>query len=365
VEPKFSSEISSVGKVLQKFFCFTPILLLIFLTNYFVDPAFLYHGDGYAQRVARILTSGHNVGWVDCDERLVQKYYINDLKASPDVLILGSSRSMQIGEDVFHGLKTVNSSVSEDLLADDLGILQIYDEKGILPKVLILEASPWMLNAQFSRKKYQSIYPDIWVMSQKLGVRDGWISKPVSPQYINMFSLSYFQSAVSLALEQRHDHKDKFFVTDETAGDYRIKLHDGSLSWPTQMLVAKTDEQIGRAATQMLSENRKDYEFHLDNARMDIMDKLIGYLQKKGVDVVIFLPPYPEETYKQFLLNPKMRSVFDAEVYFRSLAHKYHLKVAGSYNPLMYGFKDADFLDGIHARKEALGRLFKEENVIK
>ncbi|MEI7998055.1 MAG: hypothetical protein WCH62_00905 [Candidatus Omnitrophota bacterium] len=366
MDPRFSSEKSSVVKVVKKLLFFTPIVFLITLTNYFVDPACLYRGEGYEKNIAKILTSGHNIAnAVDFDERVVQKCYINDVNARPDILILGSSRSLQIGTVFFSGKSVVNSSVTEALIPDYLGILQNYDSRGILPKTLILEASPWLLNAYNSRQRYHSIDQDIKLMSQKLGIGTKWIGTSIPPQYLNLFSLSYFQSAVTKGINQARGIETRgFLATDEKTADYFIKLKDGSLSWPKQMLVPQTQEHIRRAAAQMLSENKKAYDFQIDLKRKYILDKLIGYLQEKGVEVVIFLPPYPQATYKQFLLNPRMKSSLEAEQCFRSLAAKNHVKVIGAYEPSVYGFNDTDFLDGIHARVEALKILFKEENII-
>lgn len=34
----------------------------------------------------------------------------------------------------------------------------------------------------------------------------------------------------------------------------------------------------------------------------------------------------------------------------------------GSYNPRIYGFNESDFYDGMHLKKEAIDKLFKESN---
>ena len=72
-------------------------MLAVAATNYCVDPAQLFSGGNYEQGVADILLSGNNVANVsNYDERLLQKAYVNNLKRRNDVIVLGSSRSMQI-----------------------------------------------------------------------------------------------------------------------------------------------------------------------------------------------------------------------------------------------------------------------------
>ena len=202
------------------------------------------------------------------------------------------------------------------------------------------------------------------MMSRKLGIGEGWMGRSIPPQFSNLMSLTYFQSAVFKFKSEGYSIGSKrIFATGQEIADYNIKLKDGRLSYAKQLLVAKTDEQIERNAVQILSEFRKDYKFRLENNTLiNVMDKLIGYLQKKGVDVVILLPPYPEATYKIFILYPKMKSVLEAELNMRNLAKKYHLKIIGSFDPLVCGFNNSDFVDAVHPRKEAIERLFKRDS---
>lgn len=83
---------------------FISILILgtLISVNYFGDAARLF-SVGYEKRIADIILSGINVTNIsNYDERLFQKELITSMEHSPDVVILGSSRTMLINKDYFN-----------------------------------------------------------------------------------------------------------------------------------------------------------------------------------------------------------------------------------------------------------------------
>jgi hypothetical protein len=73
-----------------------PTFLFVVFINYFGDAANLFSVN-FEKKIADILQKGYNVTNIsNYDERLLGKYLITGSTACPNVLVLGSSRVMQI-----------------------------------------------------------------------------------------------------------------------------------------------------------------------------------------------------------------------------------------------------------------------------
>ncbi|MGC8604151.1 MAG: hypothetical protein ACP5VS_10720, partial [Desulfomonilaceae bacterium] len=103
-------------------FVFLTLCIFGAIIAFIGDSAHLFHSE-YEKKIAESLNSNHFVeGVTNYDERLVQKYRLNGLPdgSKLNTIILGSSRTMEISEDLFRK-KTINLSVSgagiEDYLA--------------------------------------------------------------------------------------------------------------------------------------------------------------------------------------------------------------------------------------------------------
>src|ERR1035438_2772710 len=127
-------------------FCF-PVLFIVISVNYWIDPANIFQNGKYEKGIVDFLCDSSNVtNIVNCDERLLQKFFIKCTSRQPDLLILGSSRSMLISSDLFTNQNIKNNSVSSASIEDDLAIYQLYQRQNMKPKVLLLCLDPWILN---------------------------------------------------------------------------------------------------------------------------------------------------------------------------------------------------------------------------
>ena len=74
------------------------------------DAAKIFH-TGYERNIANIIYSSKNATNIsNYDERILQKELINKIKSKPDILILGSSRTMLINSSYFES----SASITED-----------------------------------------------------------------------------------------------------------------------------------------------------------------------------------------------------------------------------------------------------------
>jgi hypothetical protein len=103
---------SQIKTLIIRLICFIPIPLIMICVNLYSDPARLFDGGRYEMEVAKILASGKNAGNIlNHNDRLLQKDYAEIIKQAPDIIAIGSSRSMQISQDLFPNETFHNSSV--------------------------------------------------------------------------------------------------------------------------------------------------------------------------------------------------------------------------------------------------------------
>lgn len=119
-------------KVIKKLLLFSPVLFGVAGVNYFVDPANLFHSTQYVKGITDYLLEGKNVtGIYNCDDKLLQKYFIKGLKECPDIVVLGPSTTMGINSTFFNNKTLINSSLSSAFLEDILTIYRLYQKKRI------------------------------------------------------------------------------------------------------------------------------------------------------------------------------------------------------------------------------------------
>ena len=92
-----------------------PLFFLLVATNYYSDAARLFDNE-YEKKMAQIITSGQNATNVEnYDERLFQKELISDSSWQPNLVIIGSSRTMLLTSGLVKDSTLSNNSVEQVL----------------------------------------------------------------------------------------------------------------------------------------------------------------------------------------------------------------------------------------------------------
>jgi hypothetical protein len=133
------------------------MLSLIFSVNIIVDPANIIHG--IELKIAKYISEGYNVTNIqDIDERKLQKLIIQNLQYSPSIVILGSSRIMEIGKE-YYGDDCFNNGVSGASIEDLVAIYQLYIENGHANfiKKIVIGIDPWLFNRNNGQRRWESL----------------------------------------------------------------------------------------------------------------------------------------------------------------------------------------------------------------
>jgi hypothetical protein len=337
------------------------IIMIVAATNFFVDPAHIFGSHHYEKSIARFLADGKNVANIsNYDDRLLQKYYIEDVIRIPDIIVLGSSRSLHIASGQFPGKSFFNNSVPGATIEDYLALYELYVERGVIPKTIIIGVDPWILNKNNGQNRWETIKSYYQAMMDRLHIKNnvpavtqsqGTLQQDKLAQLIN---LEYFIESLKCLRQDRH-----IYPTGAREGDVMIKLADGSISYDkpfrerSPMEVMKSAAEFDRDVPYSLGGFKE-----LDPGLRATLEKFIDRLKADGVRVILFLAPYHPVAYENLRRSHTYGSIMqEAETYFRDLARRKGIQVLGSYNPSGWCAPE-EFYDGMHPKKICLDRLF-------
>lgn len=356
-------------KFLKKLLLLLPIPLIILSFNYFIDPAHLYQDGKYEKGIAKLLLGGKNVANLsNYDERLLQKFLINGLSTRKDVVVIGSSRAMQISSDLFPKESFLNNSVSGACIEDYIAIYELYRKRNYKPTMIILGLDPWMLNKNHGQIRWKSI------KGEYLDLAKHYLSLPetqhnnlstefIPEKYKELLSFSYFQKSVLTFLTGLNKRNDSYYSTYNYYEDNEVKLCDGSLNYSNKfrtMNIQKIRELAIAYANEKPVYSLGSFD-QPDSSSMKKLEAFIRLLSKDNVKIVFFLSPYHPSTYNLLIKSKKYRIIKNVQKYYEELAAKNGTKLIGSYNPADYNITEEEFYDGMHPKKSAIKKILASQ----
>lgn len=337
------------------------VLVAAILLNYFVDPSHIFTDDKYEEQIAAILAEGENVANVsNYDERLLMERYVDKITEEKDILLLGSSRSMQVRADIFPNRSFHNSSVSGASIEDILAIYELYHQKGLIPSTVILGLDPWFLNANSGHKSWITLKEEYLAIIERLDIS-------VSPDDIpkgntlsklkELVSLRYLQNSLGLLFSSEGDEPYK---TNEKFCETGGILADGSRIYPLEMRNMAPPDVAAKAIT--YAKETPVYSLgdftEIDQFLLSILTTFVDYLQSERITVVFYLPPYHPDAYPILSRSPDYRIIDEVESIYRNLAEQRIIVVIGGYNPDTSSSLMEDFFDGMHPRESSVRKAF-------
>lgn len=343
------------------------MLLLVAGVNGFIDPAFLFARRAQAITAADMIARGKNVvGAEGLAERRMWPRVIEDVAAGHEVVVLGSSRAMQIRGDSFPGRTFFNFSVSSATFEDVVALDQLLREQKQRPREVVLVLDPWILDAGNDQHGWKPLADPLARGRVRLGLDAVDLPGPgafsrVSDLVVEnarrwqqLVSPSYFQTALRAAWS---GGPLRVSATDATSATPAIRMHDGSYVYSESIRKRTHAEFAADASYFGLPKSFLGHFDALDPASMTMFEKFTESLLAEKIDVRIVLAPYDPPVYAVLSKEPKYRKVVEAEEYFRRFAGAHQIPVAGSYDPSACGATEADLFDGMHPRAEFMARL--------
>jgi hypothetical protein len=332
---------------------------LIFLVgiNYISDPASLFNGDEL--RIAKYISNGFNVtGFVNVDERILQKKIIEEIKFNPNTIILGSSRIMMIGKD-YYGLDSFNNGVSGASIEDIITIYHLNRKKNVLPKRIVIGLDPWLFNNYSSQNRWKSLkkeYDEYYIRKS-----DRIFTYLPIHKYFQLFSISYLQTSIK-NLPKKIKNENKIVPTKYDNNKKITKISDGTISY-SENERNLTKKSIDDSALRSIEGAVYSLD-NFNNISKDILlefQQFIKKLQADGIKIEILFLPYHPTVWNHLNENIKYSKVKEIEkLIYANYSNTDGIIVKGSYDPIVFNLISKDFYDGMHLSPSGIKKVLSQ-----
>ena len=345
-------------RLVLKLLLLAPLAALVALTNHAVDPGNLYR-TGEEARIAAELRAGRAVETNFALDQMALVRWRVEGAARPDVLVLGSSRSMTLPPEAFPGRRFFGACVTLASIEDDIAIEQLFEEHGLRPTTLVLGLDPWSLTSPL-RNPGSPLEVELRRGLKRLGVHGasglGGLPRLRDPRfrYLQLLAPAYFRLSLS-TLITRWAGEDRARLLQPV--DANVLHPDGSFEWNPRML-ARTPAEIRPAVAQFAAGAPAPLARSPEPRRLHLLESFLGTLQAEGTEVVLFLPPYHPLAYRRLVASGKARGILESEAWARRYGRSHGIAVVGSYDPDRAGASEADFVDHHHLTRGAALRIF-------
>ncbi|GEM_PF-3347488 len=341
------------------------IVLILFLglvagVNAWVDPAGIASTDSFNRRLTEIFDSGLNAVNIDnYNGRAFMRYYISSLTESYDTVVLGSSHGIQFSAEMFDSDSFFNSCVTGAEIEDVVSIYQMYHEKGIAPKNVVLCVDSWFLDANKQDGRWKLEYPDYYEnFCRENGINCGSLKSLSAYRRENAVTLltpSYFQESINDLGERFANPLKKIETVSGDNSPLGIVRCDGSYRYPESYTSPNYDEYMYRVSIEGTTIIEELQSFTgVDTYKASLLTSLLDMITDDGGNIVVFLAPFNNLVYERINDSENCGGIFEIEEYIRSLCESKGIEVVGSYDPVACGFEYQSFIDGLHLNMYAV-----------
>lgn len=318
------------------------------------------------------LVRGENIVFDEAEnDRVLLKNYVGLVPESPDVLVIGSSRATYFHKGLFPGIKFFNASVLGRTLPDALALYELFRENGRLPKSLILEVDPYLIENRPSYAGFEtrgfSLYAEY---SQGLTRRGqappswdyGLALAQTLPEQIKELSPATFQKAFVRMVGQLTRTETPVPNAWDMAHpppNFILRLSDGALVYAlpdTQLPPAELERRVLKSL-QSGPSNRTGQAF--SPTAKEQFEKFVRGIQQDGVKVYFVFVPFNSLYRNRLRGTPADQFVDDAEAYYRTFAREANIQVIGSFDADRAGCAADEFVDGLHPLLPCIVRIWQ------
>ncbi len=348
-----------------RLFYFLPFALFVIFANVFIDPANIYHNN--TLEMSRAMLSGKDVYSVSAnlDERKLKYYMLMGLDRVPDCIAVGPSIVYSISSDITDSDSFYNLAVGGADYYDILSQFGIMESEGKLPNRVIfgVEFNFFMENLYNYDTRHEELMPYAKYM---MSVLNGDHSDKPSlsrishiKRYIRqLVSVTYFQSSFEYLKKNGVSvFGNRWGLADRYDDNFSVIKYDGSLKHGRDNRNKSLNDVIENSEAYVLD---AFYHNEISGESREMFEKLIVYLNDRGVAVEIYLCPFAPALWDR--VNPTLKQdyycVSDLEEFAIYMADKYNLKITGSFNPYRLEMTNDDFYDARHPRDEIMDLYF-------
>ena len=351
-------------KLIAKLLLFVPLLAGMMFVSYRVDPSGLFWGAGFERMVCDYMLQGYYVdGYQQLDGRELNEIYARECENAPQILVNGSSRTLQIDSTFTDGKTLYNAANVGADVYDFFNSYYIFAKEGKEPEIFLMGIDPWIFNdgkENIDERSNKEMFNEFLVEIMDYESTEYTPENPME-KYKALLDPSYFQASVDTYFRNQDTENQPEIVSMEEVYNNKdiVKSPDGSIVYDLNFRTRPQETADGDALTASVNDllRMTDYD-QLDPYYTQLFEDFIEYLQQKDIKIIFFLPSFHHYVYWAAQADMgKYHCLFEVEDYIKSTGDKYGIPVYGSYDPDAVGLTNKDFMDGYHMRYESLKKV--------
>ena len=339
------------NKIDFKFYFKTIAITSIFLVLFsHVTYNFFSSKNSTEANLAKLLVNKNAVYATKMDERKFIKNRIIYENLKPKILVIGSSRIMQISNDNFNK-QILNLGVSGASVEDHIAITLMALEKFNVDTIL-LGADPWLFNEFANQIRWKSI----------------------SEEYKNSLKSIQQKSKNFKVIENKHYRENYYFYEQFLEKLYNfLNIRKLDLEIKANQIDNLTKDVILRDGKRVVANKKIEgkikanlieysmYQYKFSDEYYEIYKSFIEHLTDvHNKEVVLVLPPYYLPSYK--LLIQAKPFYIDLEKKFKKLSKETNIKIIGSYDASSVSCDDDEFYDDMHPKDSCMKKITNSIN---
>lgn len=332
-------------KVNQKNFILFSLFSVFFLLCFSTVNIYFFSKKQTEKILAEKLINNDAIFSTKIDERnfIKQRILIENLK--PKILIIGSSRFMEISSSDFDQ-NALNLSVSGASIEDQISITEMALEK-FNPDKIFLSADPWLFNKNNNQTRWKSLifeYSNTIKNIKKMKKENTILFNRDSTKNFNFMDriLNDFYNLANVRKLSLTDYNSEIHSLDRD-----IILRDGRRVYGNLRKKKKWN-------TEILNYSMNNYVFSIE--LFNTYKNFIKYVKKvHKKKVILILVPYYYPSY--LLTNEHNSNYINVEKKFNDLGKELEIQILGSYNSLVSSCDKKDFHDNIHPKNSCLKKI--------
>ena len=298
--------------------------------------------------LAKLLVKKDAIYSTKMDERQFIKSRIMYENLNPKILVIGSSRIMQISNENFDQ-QTINFGVSGASIEDQIAITEMALEK-FNPDKVLLGADPWLFNRFNNQLRWRSISDEYQLSLKNIQLMS---KKNIVLKSSNLNENYNFYEKI---LENIYN-----FINIRKLG---IELKKNDINNLTKDIILRDGKRVsGKGKVQKeLKANVIEYSMHkfeFSDEYYKIYQNFIEYLLNvHNKEVVLVLSPYYLPSYE---LTIKSKPFYlDLEKKFKELSKEKNIQIIGSYDVSKIPCEEDQFYDDMHPKESCIKKVIDQ-----
>ncbi len=349
---KFSAK--GVKHLFLSLFMLLLFMLIVITVNVMVDPSNILRDD-VAQEAAQIMAQGSNAENVkNLKDRNLLSYYAGIRQEPIDILALGSSRIMQLSQEMVSDTENYFcAGVTGSDLRDCIDTYFLFANEVNTPEKVIIVAESWFLsdgnldpraNTEYYTEFCQSIN------SVPLGEENPY------EEYLEFASFSYFQGSLDSVFSG--SNRLEITPTSLEEGVNEIRRADGSYSYSEEYRNGGALQSNNLAMERTIYGSMSSLYTGINGDLQFQFESFVDTMMQNGVEVEILLVPFHPLYFDYMQTQEEYEGIVATQEYFEQFAHDRDIEIIGSYNPYTLGFDANDFYDAVHITDFAMQELY-------